>query len=167
MAAQLKTKSKEMEPETITIAQQKTKGKHMEATIAMPMQQKAKGKAIEAVTRKPLVMQTSIVTPNMTKKVHQAWKKDMGFDTLISQKWQGLANPEGSMDIMKNICETDTIVVQNREPVLVDEALVSKSLGLTNQGSIEPNKVYPISNEIPRKGTMHHIKDVADAERRA
>ncbi|KAI5063478.1 hypothetical protein GOP47_0022025 [Adiantum capillus-veneris] len=89
----------------------------------------------------------------------------MGFDTLIFQKWQdNLANTEGAMDSVKNFCEADIVVVQNKEPVLVDEALVSKALGLTNQGNTKLNKVCPISNEIPRKGTMHQIKDIADAK---
>ena len=40
-------------------------------------------------------------------------------------------------------------------------------LGLLDEGVTETDKIYAAKKEIPKKGSMHHIKDVPNAKRRA
>ncbi|KAI5064728.1 hypothetical protein GOP47_0019423 [Adiantum capillus-veneris] len=48
----------------------------------------------------------------------------------------------------------------------VDAMLVKKVLGLPNDGDTKPKGTYAVTHEVPKRGSMHQVKDVADAKGR-
>ncbi|KAI5070932.1 hypothetical protein GOP47_0013183 [Adiantum capillus-veneris] len=68
--------------------------------------------------------------------------------------------------MIKAFCETDTVVIKGREAMFVDTELIKKAFALPDEGSTKPSKVSPSTEEIPRKGSKHQIKDVPDLHQR-
>ena len=78
-----------------------------------------------------------------------------------------MATPKGAEELLNNFVETDTLVLPRKKPVEVTTQLIKAALGLSDEGIIETHKSYVVAKEIPKKRSMHKVKDALDPERRA
>ena len=57
------------------------------------------------------------------------------------------------------------MALPRKNPVEVTTHLIIKALRLLDEGITKPKKNYDVVDEIPKKGSMHHVKDVFDPDR--
>ena len=77
-----------------------------------------------------------------------------------------LATLEGVEDLLNNFVETVSLVLPGKKLVKVTTQLIKVALGLPDEGTIETERNYVVSEEIFKKGLIHQVKDVPNSERR-
>ena len=79
----------------------------------------------------------------------------------------GVAAPEEVEAMLNTFVDINTLVLLGKKRVEETPPLIKKALGLTNKRITKPNKGYVEAKDIPKKGSMHQVKDVPYPERRA
>ena len=94
----------------------------------------------------------------------------MGHKTRVSNSYriglEHLATPKGSEELLNNFVETNTLVFLGKKPIGVTTQLIKAALGMRYEGVTKKERNYSVVEEITKKGLMHQVKDVPDANRR-
>ena len=102
---------------------------------------------------------------DLTKSRNLKWASKLGFERIIAQNWNTLAALNRAEALLNTFVETDTLVLPGKKPMHVTTKLVTEALNLPNEGIIELEINYVVEGEIPKKGSMHQVKDVPDLDR--
>lgn len=103
----------------------------------------------------------------MAAEENKEWVESLGLNTIVAKDWERLSRPQEAHSIIREFVDTDAVVISGRQPMTLTMDLVKVAMGLADEGDTAVDKTYTITDEVPRKGAMHQLKDGTNPHRHA